>query len=115
MGTCNVQGEGGIGEGGLLRGGTGDVERGDGGCGRWKVEGGSGKGMQLVGSTNTAEGMFSRGGNRSSRYHSALGSAQEVLACLQVAEAFGYVAKSEAAPAQDRLRRIIGTLIKLVG
>src|SRR4051812_29308221 len=41
---------------------------------------------------NVAEGMHSRGGNRTARYHTALGSAQETLACLEAAEACGYVA-----------------------
>jgi hypothetical protein len=62
---------------------------------------------------SVAEGMFSRGGNRRSRYHSALGSAQETLACLEVAEAFGYIGAPEA-PLQERLRHIVGTLVKLV-
>jgi four helix bundle protein len=45
---------------------------------------------------NVAEGMYSRGGNRSARYHSALGSARETLACLEAAEACGYVAAADA-------------------
>ena len=40
---------------------------------------------------NLAEGMYSRGRNRSAKYHVALGSAQETLACLEVAGAFGYI------------------------
>jgi len=38
---------------------------------------------------NTAEGSYSRGRNRHARYHSALGSAREVLACLETAQALG--------------------------
>jgi four helix bundle protein len=34
---------------------------------------------------NLAEGMYSRGQNRAARYHNALGSARETLACLEVA------------------------------
>ncbi len=34
---------------------------------------------------NLAEGMYSRGKNREARYHNALGSARESLACLEVA------------------------------
>ncbi len=62
---------------------------------------------------NLAEGSYSRGGNRNVRYHSALGSARESLACLQVAERFGYIDHIEQATV-ERLRRIIGTLIKIV-
>jgi four helix bundle protein len=40
---------------------------------------------------NLAECMYSRGGHRTSRYHSALGSARETLPCLEVAVACGYV------------------------
>ena len=61
-----------------------------------------------------AEGMYSRGGNRAARYHTALGSARETMACLEVAIAMGYL---EAADPRliDALRRIIGTLVRLVG
>ena len=62
---------------------------------------------------NVAEGMYSRGGNRNARYHTALGSAQETLACLEAAEACGYVAAADAALC-EQLRRIVGTLVKLV-
>ena len=62
---------------------------------------------------NVAEGMHSRGGNRTARYHTALGSAQETLACLEAAEACGYVAAVDDALVQQ-LRRVVGTLVKLV-
>jgi four helix bundle protein len=39
---------------------------------------------------NMAEGSGSRGGIRNARYRSALGSARETRACLDVAAAFGY-------------------------
>jgi hypothetical protein len=58
--------------------------------------------------------MYSRGNNRSARYHSALGSARETLACLEVAEACGYVTSVDAA-LEAELRRVVGTLVKLVG
>jgi four helix bundle protein len=62
---------------------------------------------------NLAEGMYSRGKNRAARYHTALGSARESLACLEVAHAFGY-----AGPLEPRLeaqfRQVIGTLVRLV-
>ena len=44
---------------------------------------------------NLAEGSYSRGRNRTARYHTALGSARETLACLEVAQALGYVAALE--------------------
>jgi four helix bundle protein len=58
---------------------------------------------------NVAEGMYSRGQNRNARYHSALGSAREALACLEVAEAFGYLSAPDAA-LHERLERVVGTL-----
>src|ERR1700691_3864001 len=39
---------------------------------------------------NTAEGMGSRGRNRKARYHNALGSMQETMACVEVGTALGY-------------------------
>ena len=51
--------------------------------------------MRRAGSSialNTAEGMGSRGGNERARFDTALGSNQEVRGCLDVAEAWSYVA-----------------------
>lgn len=62
---------------------------------------------------NLAEGMYSRGRNRAARYRTALGSARETLACLEVAQAFGYVGPLDA-KLRDSLRQIIGTLVRLV-
>lgn len=62
---------------------------------------------------NVAEGMYSRGQNRQLRYHTALGSARETLACLELAERCCAVAP--AAPLSAQLNRIIGTLVKLTG
>jgi hypothetical protein len=44
------------------------------------------------------------------RYRTALGSARETMACLQVAEAYGYV---EAVPRAllDAMNRVVGTLV----
>lgn len=62
---------------------------------------------------NVAEGCYSRGGNRTARYHTALGSLREALACFEVAEALGYLA-----PVDDAVRRrfdhVLGTLVILV-
>src|SRR5580704_9659961 len=61
---------------------------------------------------NVAEGSGSFGRVRTVRYRTALGSARETLACLRVAEAFGYV---EAVPdaVRDRMNRVIGTLVRV--
>ena len=62
---------------------------------------------------NVAEGMYSRGKNRGARYHTALGSARETFACLEVAHSFGYISALEPA-LQAHLRQVIGTLVRLV-
>jgi four helix bundle protein len=61
---------------------------------------------------NIAEGSGSFGKMRTARYRTALGSARETLACLRVAEAFGYV---DAMPAGvvRRMDRVIGTLVRV--
>src|SRR5512143_3525376 len=62
---------------------------------------------------NLGEGMYSRGRNRAAKYHVALGSAREMLSCLEVAEAFGYIAPIDAALRTD-FNRISGALVRLV-
>ena len=62
---------------------------------------------------NLAEGMYSQGANRNSRYHSALGSMREAHSCLEVARAFGYV-HSVDRMFEARVNRIVGTLVRLV-
>ena len=62
---------------------------------------------------NLAEGMYSRGRNRAARYHSALGSARETLACLEVAVVCSYVQPEPTL--NDQLDRVVATLVKLVG
>ena len=61
---------------------------------------------------NCAEGMYSRGKNREARYHTALGSAREVLACLEVGAALGYI-EGPSVELCGRFDRILGTLSKL--
>jgi hypothetical protein len=83
-------------------------EREEGGCGLRSVS--------LAGASvalNVSEGTYSRGKNRVARYHNALGSARETLACLEVAEAFGYVGRVDEGLRAD-FARIIGTLARLV-
>ena len=62
---------------------------------------------------NLAEGMYSRGKNRTVRYHTALGSMRETRACLEVAVAFGYLASVDAEIAR-RCNHVTGTLVRLV-
>jgi four helix bundle protein len=57
---------------------------------------------------NIAEGSGSSGGTRRERYRSALGSAREVVACIEVARAWRY---ADVDP--DMLREVIGTLVKV--
>lgn len=62
---------------------------------------------------NLAEGMYSRGRNRAAKYHVALGSARELMACLELADAFGYTAPLDP-ERRAAFNRIIGTLVRLV-
>jgi four helix bundle protein len=57
---------------------------------------------------NIAEGSGWSGGTRRERYRSALGSAREFVACLEVARVWRY---AEVDP--DLLHEVIGTLVKV--
>jgi len=61
---------------------------------------------------NLAEGSGSFGGVRRARYRTALGSARETLACLEVAGACGYV---EALPQGllHAMNHVVGTLVRV--
>ncbi len=59
---------------------------------------------------NIAEGAGVRAGNRRSRYRTALGSALEVRAVLDIAEALGMVVVS--AEIREMLRNVVGVLVK---
>ena len=61
---------------------------------------------------NVAEGSGSSGGVRNARYRTALGSARETVACLDTAEAFGYIASTPREVAAT-MNRIIGTLVRV--
>jgi four helix bundle protein len=61
---------------------------------------------------NIAEGSGSFGRVRTVRYRTALGSARETLACLQTAEAFGYV-EPVSTKLLESMNRIIGTLVRV--
>jgi four helix bundle protein len=61
---------------------------------------------------NVAEGSHSRGKNQQARYHTAAGSAREVLACLETAVALGFMPEPEA-ELRALFNRVIGTLVRL--
>ena len=61
---------------------------------------------------NVAEGSGSFGRMRTARYRTALGSARETLACLRVAEAFGYVDAMPPA-VTERMNRVVGTPVRV--
>jgi four helix bundle protein len=90
----------------MMRGVLGAIERRDADLGRQLRRAAS----SVV--LNVAEGSGSFGRMRLARYRTALGSARETLACLRVAEAFGYV---EAMPdgLLVRMNRVVGTLVRV--
>jgi four helix bundle protein len=65
-------------------------------------------------SLNIAEGSGSHGGTRLARYRTALGSARETGACLDVALALGYVEHvDDGLVAQlDEVRAMLGGLVR---
>src|SRR4051794_17996018 len=61
---------------------------------------------------NIAEGLGTQAGNRELRFQTALGSAREVLACLEVAPARGYLEKdSEARTSVDPVGGMLFNLV----
>jgi four helix bundle protein len=62
---------------------------------------------------NLHEGAYSQGRNERARWYTALGSAAEVRACLDVAEALGYIDKVDDG-LRDTLDQVIATLHRLV-
>ena len=62
---------------------------------------------------NLAEGSHSLGRNRIARYHTALGSLREALACLEVGAAFGYLPTIEPGLRRS-FEQVLGTLVRLV-
>jgi four helix bundle protein len=63
---------------------------------------------------NVAEGSYSRGAQSGARYHTALGSLREVLACFEVASALGYLPEVDPA-LRSRFDHVLGTLVRLAG
>jgi four helix bundle protein len=62
---------------------------------------------------NIGEGSGSGGGTRTERYRNALGSARETGACLDVAQALGYVTALDD-DLLDALDRVRATLVKVI-
>lgn len=62
---------------------------------------------------NIAEAEYSDAGNRRARFFTAAGSANESLAALRVAVAWGYFAQPEAEAAEALLRRVLAMLWRL--
>ena len=62
---------------------------------------------------NLAEGAGVRGGLRRARYETALGSMREVMACVDVARAMGYVGDVDEV-AKAKMHCVVAALVKLV-
>ena len=64
---------------------------------------------------NMAEGLYSRGGNRTAWLQTAMDSARETRTNLHVSTRAGYLTVEETLVDLDRLDHIIATLWKLTG
>ena len=64
------------------------------------------------GALNYQEGVGSRGGNRIARFHDAMGSARETMACLHVCEAAEFVTREQIAADLDRIDHFVAVLYK---
>src|SRR5262245_15614668 len=53
---------------------------------------------------NLQEGLYSQGGNRNARFHTAMGSARETMVCLYVSVAVGYAGRGRRRPRTHRPR-----------
>ena len=62
---------------------------------------------------NAVEGWHSQGGNRVARFHNAMGSARETLACLDVAVACGYLREAELGEVRDQLDHVVAVMWRL--
>jgi four helix bundle protein len=62
---------------------------------------------------NLAEGQYQRAGHARMRYQTAMGSADEVRACLEVSAALGYAGEElELVDAFDRVARTLFNLMR---
>jgi four helix bundle protein len=62
---------------------------------------------------NVAEGMYSQGGRKVSRYFDAMGSARETVACLHICVATRMLVQIKVDADLERLDRIIAGLYRL--
>jgi len=62
---------------------------------------------------NLAEGLGNQGGNRELRFQTALGSAREVQACMDVAAAWGYLRAADG-DVRGNVDRVVAMLCNLV-
>ena len=93
---------------GMLRGVLAQIERHDRDLGNQLRRAGSSVAL------NIAEGSGSHGGTRLARYRTALGSARETGACLDVAVALGYVEKvdGQVLSQLDEVRAMLATMVR---
>jgi len=59
---------------------------------------------------NASEGLYAKAGKRRSRLEDAVNSARETLMALRLAQACGYLAAQEAAPALQDVESVIRVL-----
>ena len=62
---------------------------------------------------NMQEGLYSKGGNRIARFHDAMGSAKEIMACLDVSVAAEYLPPESVVDDLERIDHIVATLWKM--
>src|SRR5262249_15207942 len=62
---------------------------------------------------NVAEGAGNTAGHKRQRYQTALGSAREVMACIDVAKAMRYIDRVDDALV-DQVDHVIATMVRLV-
>ena len=63
---------------------------------------------------NIAEGMYSRGKNRGARLTDAMASARETMACLEVADAAGYLDAASISQPLKQLDHLVAALWNMV-
>jgi four helix bundle protein len=62
---------------------------------------------------NMQEGLYSRGGTQIARFHDAMGSARETMACLHVCIAARYIDRSAVVETLDRIDHVVAGLYRL--
>jgi four helix bundle protein len=61
---------------------------------------------------NFQEGLYSRGGSQIARFHDAMGSAKETMACLDVCVAARYLTPAEVAADLDRIDQVVAGMYR---